>query len=718
MKRLAPFLQRTVAPFALITTLIACGGAGVNSGNQGEFQGLTVTPFQTKLTLPASRAVTTPPTFHIWTSAGEETPDASGNVNVKVFNNGPQYTEVRDDAGNMVAAGFVGSGRTKLSLETTAEALAYFAVGGPLQRGSVQSQRVVLEGIKKLSGFEAVQTAVTNTYNSQGYVSADASEIRSALDALVESILASRSPKPAATRGPKVDPTTAISGLEINNDVNDQIQIKNTAFRRSYMWLVRTGFKDDNGNKRDLTDGIAAQMIDMPGRYGGQVDSATGLITGQYSWQPITMDPHPVSSDISGVDNEEEVYYQLTTVGVGRTAGDFEDLTPEQFNKWEELVYWTAYLDFYVPVFANLVLPLDGAALDSLDEFALKHANAQAFITAARSSMPQVSSLTAQGRFPDAVAAFVGSSQTATTTTPLTAKIMLEWGRQYGSNLFRDEQDLVNRVGQGSSRIGMIDLASAIAEMAPFQDIQNADQANIFKITSGKSAVKVVADAEEIGLTDTANLEAIIKNPEAGVTYSYEWTVNNSNFFVQDVDGKSTDESPGGILKSTRAKVFIGNLSNNEGTPTVTCRVLKGTTLVGVASTRIAFKDKVKEGTGKLRIEKRITLIPGTERYNFYVACIAEVPKVPNAAHHSIVIEKANGEDVLRTNWDPTRPPRTLDTELWIKKPENVFWVGFDGVYPERGMDLELATAEVDRIVAGFEREYASIKIKVTNYFD
>lgn len=681
------------------------------------FESLSVSQLTAKVNIP-SVSGSSLTGLKVWTSSGEESPSSTGQVPVKVMNNGPQYTEVRNSAGKILALAFLGGNRTEVNHTTTAEVFAYFAVGGPLQRGSANSPYVMLNAVKSLPGFANVVSAVTSTFNAQGFVSADDPAIKAALDAMVSSALSSAKQAPGSSRGPTVEPTKVISGLEINNDVNEQIQITNTAFRRSYMWLIRTGFKDTAGNKRDLADGVAAEAITMPGRYGGKVDNATGLISGQYSWEPAEMSPHPVSSDISGADNEDEIYYDLVTVGVGRTAGDFDKLNQEQFNKWQELVYWSAYLDFYLPVFANLALPLNGDAVDSLAEFAYKHATVKSFIGNGASNMPNVVSLAAQGKFPNAVKAFVTSSQMPT-IAEMTADVMIEWAKVYGSGLFRDEQDLRNRINLAQNNIGMHNLADAIGGMAPFLDIQNADQANIFKITSLASNIKLVADNDEIGLEDTTDIGVFFTHGDPNAAYKYEWKVNSSAFFLQDVDGKSTDESPGGILKNSHREVFIGNLTQSEGTPTITCTVYLGNTLVGVATTRVQFRDKIKEGTATFVVKTLIIPNPnGSATSNSAVACIAEVPKIEGADHYAIVIEKANGEDIMRKNWAATSNPPVAHPKMWAGKPSHVYWVCFDGSFMEGYAETGAVINNATNTATAFQNEYNTIKMKVTAYFD
>jgi len=699
---------------ALASLFTGCGGGGSEEGTG--FRGLTETPADVTIAMPTSRSYGSLAELKVWTSLGEDSPNAAGAVSVDIYNNGPQYTEVRDADGNLVAAGFVGKERSTIDFASTAELFIYFAIGGPLQRGSDDAQTKVLDGIRGFAGFDTVVDAVRTTFESQGYVSADDAAVAAAVNTFRDALFASRAP---TGRGPDVSPTKVASGLELNNDVNDQIQIKNTAFRRGYMWLIRTGFKDVDGNERTLDEMIVQKEIDVPGRWGKPADNITGIINGDYLWDSVLLDPLPVSSDIADVENEAEVYYDLVTIGVGRLPGDFEALTGEQIAMWEENVYKTCYLDFYLPVYANLVLPLDGAAMDSVTEFAEKHSDAKAFFTSARTTLANIAAETAKGNFPGGLRQFISTSQRPM-IDQMTEDIMKEWGTQFGDNLFRDQQDLINRVERATDTIATLSLADAVFRMSPLQDFANADQANVFQITSAKSNVRLVADAEEIGLTDTANIEAIVRNAPNGATFRYEWTVSPNGFFLQDVDGNSTDESPGGLLKSPHAKVFIGNLTNNEGTPTIVCKVYNGNTLVGTASTRVAFKDKVREGTGRLRVMGVAEDRNGDGNWNESVAVFIEVDSMENAAHYHMVAEKANGEDIKRVNWAPSSPPYwPWSTALLKDRANGKFWISIDGYNSAGGFQTkEQAEQRVAQAIAQYNAQYATAKFKITVYFD
>lgn len=702
---------------AIAFAIAGCGGSdsSAGGGGGGGFTGFTKTPMTAQLTLPTGSKAEPMTSLKLWTSGGQVTPDATGKGEVVIFNNGPQFTQAYDSQGRMVAAGFVGEGRAALNMDSTAQALVFFAVGGPLQKGKT-SALTVLNGVKTMPGYPAVVSAVTGSLTTQGFISAEDPAVKTALNNVVQAVLSG-----GKSRGPDISPTTSASGLDLNDDVDDQVQITNNFFRRSYAFLELTGFKDDLGNTVALNKELSQSWINMPGRYNGNVDSATGLIKGQYQWQPVATDPFKVPASIAESDKEVEVYYTLTTVGAGRTGGDFDKMSTAQFVKWEETVFWTIYLDFFVQVFANLIVPLDGEALDSFTEFALKNDKAKQMISGLRSSMPDITSLTAQGKFPLAVASFVGSSQIESNIVPVTGEVFTAWAETKGHGLFTDQGDIVNRVGIASKRVGMISLASATERMAPLADLEQSDLVNVFEITSSRATVSLVPDRTEVGINSTTDINAVIRNKQEGAPYVYEWSVSpNDSAFLQDVKGGSTDESAGGILKTSESEVFIGNLTHNPLTTTVTCRVTLNNQVVGNANTRIQFKTNVVKGTGTLKVLSRIGYPTGTEfPYNSYgstVLCVIEIPKVQDAVHYGLVIEDKEGDDVERANWAANQPPRVGDSKLWENKPDDVYWYLFDGLTTPYLSSEEAALEKMNEDVERLTKKHDGVKAVVTAY--
>ncbi|RYG49613.1 hypothetical protein EON79_00700 [bacterium] len=719
MKWRAVSLAVGVVATAGAAVLVGCGGGGgggssltssggATGGDTGGGSGLKATPMTARIVFPEGAKAQGMTALRVWTSAAQTSPEASGEVRVTVYNEGPQYTEALDSQGRMVAAGFLGKDRNRLGADSTAELMAYFAVGGPLQRGEGNSLKV-LEAVKTMPGYDRVLAEVTDAMKADGYVSAEDPELKAALDTMRKSLLTARS-----GRGPSISPSKSASGLELDDAVDEQVTVTNTFYRRVYAWLVRTGYKDASGNTTSLNVPISDGWIAMPSRYGGQVDSATGLIQGQYEWTAVPTSPHKTLADIPEASGEVESYYKLVTVGPGKGAGDFNKLTTAQSIKWEETVYWTAYLDFYVPIFANMALPLTGTNLDRLTDHLLKSGQAQAFVSEARGLMPTVASNAAQGRFSDAVRDFVSSSHTATKTLPLTRDLMLEWGRGQGAQLFTDGQDLINRVGQAEKRIAMFDLVDATDELAPLMDIAQANLTDIFEITNKQSEISLRPELTSIGVTDTTDIQATIKGKAEGGQYRYEWTVGG-DYFLMDGGGNSTDKSPGGVLRSSYDKVFIGSLTNNPGTATIQCKGVRtdgGERSVGSAQTRVQFKTGISVYRGTLAYAS-LAHPPKPGQLGGYEAhLLAVAAHKKNAVSYSVRVIDDKGNTFNTASWTAERPYHFAAPELRAQEPANA------DIYPVYSVNAAYVSGNVDEklaeLLAKWPAAFRDYKVVVT----
>ncbi len=666
-----------------------------------------------QITLPAGSKAGAVQTLKVWTSARESSPATNGKAEITIFNNGPQFTQVLDASGRLVVAGFLGQNVDDLDASSTAEMLAYFAVGGPLQRGPGSSVKV-LRGVRSMTGFSTVVNEVTTSLTTKGYVDMESATLQTALANVRKSITGG-----SKSRGVSVSPTKEKSGLKLNDAVDEKVQITNTLFRRAYAWLERTGYQDANGNTVASKQAITQSWITMPNRFGGEVDAA-GLIKKQYEWEPVSMPAFSVPADIATVANEKEVYYKLTTVGPGRLPGDFTKLEGAQVTKWEETVYWTTFLDFFMPIFANLVVPLDGPMLDELSNYILSDATAQQFVAGLRTAMPHVSTEAAQGRFASAVQGFVNSSRTTGETVPMAAKLVTAWGAGFGSGLFQGQRDLENRVEQASNNIGMIGLASAVEELAPLSDILDCDQANIFEITSAGGNVSLIPESTSTGLTGTVDIKAVIKNKVQGATYKYHWTVTpNNSYFLNDVDGGGTDESPGGILISNRDEVFIGSLSSNGGTATIKCKVVRAdqnNAVVGEGTTQVKFEESVTVTTGTAKGVGRILYPPSGGMYGTLSYVIAVIKDVPGVKKYTCEVYAPDGELLKSLTWSSGPTQYFPDEQLGALRPPGEYWVAIQGANVARISSEAAAQATLDDMVARANAYGSTLRVVVNQY--
>ncbi|MBX3095584.1 MAG: hypothetical protein KF812_01860 [Fimbriimonadaceae bacterium] len=702
---------------AFVALIIGCGGSGGPNGSSGGTTGdLSRAVVDTTVTMPSGHTAESMDKISAWTSAAEMPLSPSGTVGIEIFGSGPQFSQLLDSQDRVVLSGFVGSNRKALDSSTTAETLAYFALGGPLHRGDARI--TFLNTVKDLSGFAGLVTAVETALKTDGHVTAENAGIQSALQTMRSAYGANRS---ATSRSVTIEPGRTASGLLLDDSKEDQVTVTNSHARRAYYWLQRIGFKDKNGDKVTFNTptSISEGWVRMPSRYGGEVDGASGLMNRQYEWAPVSSDPMQVLADAPGYDGEQETYYKLITVGAGKDPGDFNKLTTAQSIKWEETIYSSAYLDFYVPIFANMVLPLSGADMDALVEYISNDSRAKAYMTECRTLMPTVASEGAKGNYPGAVSAFVRSSNTATRTTPMTVDIVLAWGMSKGFSLFKDKQDLLSRVDNAEKRIGNYDLVQFLTDFAPFSDVADSNLANIFDITSSKGEVTLTPEQSTVGIVDTPDIFATIKNKQEGVEYEYVWTVN-SDYFLMDGDANSTDKSPNGVLISKYDKVFIGSLVNTEGTAAINCTVrVKGGATIGKDTTSIIFKKNISVYTGTFEVIGAVipNQKPGEPGYasGFIMYVIAVVPTKEKAFYYSGEAVQPDGKTFKTASWYSTNPyllPHEGLRAAWESDKHDYFLIRSSNGF---GYSSDAAAeAALNELITGTKPYYADWKVKVT----
>lgn len=670
----------TTACFSAALILTGCaGGGGEVAAQTFENGGLTATPIVAQVTIPAGAPTEPVSSLEVWTSGGKATPGGNGQVNLTIFNNGPQYSEARDSQGRLVAAGFIGTGRTNIDAGSTAEMMTFFAIGGGLQRGTGNA-RLVLAAVRGFAGFEQVEARIAAMIQTMGFVDTEDADLLARLAAIRDAISSGGPLLPG--RGPTILPTKSASGLDLNDAVDSQVQVTNKLYRRAYAVLTRTGYKKGDGQVVELNVPIKSGWIVMPNRFGGTIESASGLISGQYEWTPEPTAPYETLADIPESTEETEAYYKLVTFGPGKAAGDFNDLTTEQSIKWEESIYTACYLDFFLPIFANLALPLDGTNLDDLTEFFLNNGQVTAYMSEARSLMPTVASQAAQGNMPAAISAFVSSSNMATRTIPLTNEVMKAWAQSLGQGLFENQADLIERIEKATRNVGMLNLVDATSSLAPLSDLEKADLANIFEITSTKGAVSLAPKMTAIGVADTTDVVATINGKVDGATYRYEWTVApNGNYFLMDGAGNSTDASPNGVLVSTFDKVFIGSLSTESGEATISCKAFRtdgGEVPLGTGQTKVTFTKGISVYLGRMEVRTAPVVFLGLAWKGGLLTAMA-VPKKDGATFYSARAVR-NGVTLKTASWAANNPPALVASVPWRDQflamiPANETWV-------------------------------------------
>ena len=588
-----------------------------------------VTRLKAQLQLPEGSPVSLPD-LAVWTSAlTSKAPSATGSVDLGVFAGGTQYAEVRDAERRIVLAGFVSTERTTLSAQSTAELLVYFALGGPLH--TAQARPVFLTGLASLPGFESLVQLIRTQLTTQGYVTIEGPLATALADFRKANLSITR-----VTRGTKVEPNAEDSGIILDTRVDGELKITNNYLRRGKLWLERTGYKTAESTNNDT---VLLKTLDLavPSRYGGWLGTATSLWKGDYLWQPVTM---PTEAIPLTPTNALETYYRLSVIGPGATEGDLRKLTSERASEQPVVALKALILDFILPVIANIILPLNGEAIDNATGVINANAAFSDIINTSRQTIPDVFAKIGEGDYDGAVSLLWEAGWTSNSLLPLLATLL--------AGLFditTPPSELLGKITGKLSVLGAVDvIASAFDSGLWAHDVFSSKMASVFDITTTKAKITLVADASTLSPTATTNIRAVIQDQPKEAVYTYEWSVSpNGNYFLMDGDQKSTDKSAGGILLSKFEKVFIGSLVNSDGNATVRCKVTrvdKGKQEIGVDEVSLVFTAATSTVLGTPHFEGFAYQGQGAGSsglWGYYSLMYVVVPKVPNARFYDLV---------------------------------------------------------------------------------
>jgi hypothetical protein len=582
-KRFAFFLLILTS---LLTAMfvIGCGGSGNNPQSTSGFT-FTKTPIQAQLQIPAGSTISAS-SLTPWSSGGATKFDASGQSNVTIYNNGPQYADVRNSEGKLVFISYLSNTQTVFNAETTATAMIFFAIGGASQIDEGPS--TVLNGIKDFSGFNAVVNEILNQIVSQGHVSLATGTLAAKIQAVVDSV---RGTTPPAGRGTIAEPTSA-SGIFLDTIIDGKFTIQNNYLRRASGWLRRVEYVDSEGIKHE---GPEAQTeykkfeIKPPSRYGGFTGTAANILKGEFLWTPTVSEPYAIPLY---PETAQSTTYELKVYGFGGNDGNVVSLTADDIDEVLELSFKSLILDAALPIIANIIIPLKGGAIEDFLKFAGSSSALSDLINISRETAPQLADQLSQGQVEDALTTLYETLLTSNTFLPAMLEIVIEYAesRNLDLNTF-NTGTLAKDVGEKLALLGVVDIFFSSADMILYvSDIARSGRCHRFLITTTPGKVSITAEYRSVSVTNSSDLTAVIQNKNPDAVYKYEWSVEEG--YEITADNGTTSNAPGGILTTSQETVEIKSLTEEPGFATVNCKVTRidGPNDVFVATAKYDFK--------------------------------------------------------------------------------------------------------------------------------
>ena len=300
----------------------------------------------------------------VLTSIGSVTPSANGSFTVPVYTTGSQMAIVAAPSGNPLMIGWLDATHSTITPGTTAEVLAYYAMGGSQINNATDRQ--TLEALILSSSGLPTLTQVLQTEisaNPNGFSQLD-SNVKNALNAYFTSItgitpmLRPPGPGGSAPRNILVNPSpgTTQSGLSVQQVPPFEGDIVNNYRRHATAFVTRVSDNFGSGAQQDAQD---FGTVDVPPANGvtGDVFATIGdMFSAYFGNQPTAY--APISSDSFSLPltaNSQSTNYTVTIVGPGAPNGISGGLTNAQATAQVQVAVGGFVTDALVPFFANFL---------------------------------------------------------------------------------------------------------------------------------------------------------------------------------------------------------------------------------------------------------------------------------------------------------------------------------------------------------------------------
>ncbi len=305
---------------------------------------------QTSMLMMPAGSTMTPDQLTVVTSAGQVTPGPNGAFTAAVYDMGSQIALVQTPSGNPMMLGWIDSTHNTLSPSTTAEVMAYYALGGPLMY--TEADRNALEAsILNSSALPALTQVIATELgkNPDALINMD-QNIATALNTFFtavtgvtptahgagKAIAAAHpldTPPVAAGTGIKIQPTSYQSGVFVEQaGAPSTADAMNKYRRRLHAYVTRVSDTDSSGTKvndpADITDFEISPTVGLNGGVTGAVQDifATYFGAGATDYGPITSDPFSIPL----TSGDQSTTYMVTVVGAGFPNTTYNTLTDKQ----------------------------------------------------------------------------------------------------------------------------------------------------------------------------------------------------------------------------------------------------------------------------------------------------------------------------------------------------------------------------------------------------
>jgi len=337
--------------------------------------GFPTTLYTSTVVLPPGSTLT-PEQVTVLSGVTQVTPSPSGTFTIPVYSFDSQIAVVQSPNGSPMLTGWLDATHSYISANSTAEVLAFYALGGPLlateaQRNTLEAAILDSPGLPALTAVIATELAA----NPDALANLD-TNVQSALNTYFTSVTGIVPTTPALSKsgataslakprdsssgtGMLVTPGDQ-SGENVESLPPFQADISNTYRRRTHAFVQRVSDTPSGAgatpvaDPADITDFEVAPTVGVNGGLTGAItdiyNEAWGNTTAAYA--PTTSDPF----DLPLTSGYAKTNYVVTIVGPGLdNQGLYSGLTPTQKTEQFNVAVGGFITDALIPLMSNFV---------------------------------------------------------------------------------------------------------------------------------------------------------------------------------------------------------------------------------------------------------------------------------------------------------------------------------------------------------------------------
>ncbi|MBW3467472.1 hypothetical protein [Arthrospiribacter ruber] len=279
-----------------------------------------------------------------------------------------QLAFLQDKDDNILLLGFINDKNKTLSIQSSAEALAFIGLGGFTLPSSVQEKYP--DEAASLSGMDEFKKKLAELYVSDNKLF-QTEKFMSALGEFVKPYYEKGEEIDIRARQVNVDPTGYKSGIQVFENDFQSVLIRNQYLRAAHAFMYKLSFKDKEGKKTELFKSenfnqssspeiISETPIDAANKSGGIIGVIADHLAGN-GLEVFMKETGPISIPLGANESEAEYAVRLVGPTFGNSAQN--RMTTKELEKYTEMAIQTFLVEALIPAigyFINNNIKIDG----------------------------------------------------------------------------------------------------------------------------------------------------------------------------------------------------------------------------------------------------------------------------------------------------------------------------------------------------------------------